>query len=134
MYYFAYGLNLHPSRNNGWQLVRLHKLENFQWLINERGVSTIVPSDCSFTWGAIYLISDDDLYDLDTFEAYPKWYDRKTFTVEHRGKPIKVTYYFDVASSQRGSVVRLGYIDKILESLKQLNFPQEWIEYVSEYK
>ena len=71
--YFAYGSNLSSDRLLGRCPAagrpRAAVLTGHVWLINERGVATIEPSDGHDVHGVVWDVTDDDLTALDGFEG-----------------------------------------------------------------
>lgn len=86
------------------------------------GVATIAPSNGNQVVGAIYDISEEDLYSLDDYEGYnkiPKVYNRKYFIVTgENGKTFEAISYFKIGklietlpSNEYIAVIKEGYRD-----------------------
>ena len=110
MYYFAYGTNL----NQGQMLERCpdsqpkfvatlpnYKLVFVGWSRQWRGgVASIRPFRGEKVLGAVYEVSDRDLRRLDSYEGYPRSYNRLNVTVfDEDGEPTKAITYIKSGQS-----------------------------------
>ncbi len=104
MYYFAYGSNLNQKQmlercpdSKPMFIVNLpnYKLVFVGWSRQWRGgVASIRPFRGEKVLGAIYEVSDRDLRRLDSYEGYPRSYNRLNVTVfDEDGEPIKAITY-----------------------------------------
>ncbi len=129
MYYFAYGSNL----NRKQMLERcpeskpkfIATLPNYQlvfvgWSRQWRGgVASIKPFRGGKVLGAIYEVSDRDLRRLDSYEGYPRNYNKLNVTVFNEdGEPIQAITYIKAGQSEEAqpspqylSVIQQGYRD-----------------------
>lgn len=105
MRYFAYGSNMNPERMiergvsftsreravlKGWRL-KFNKVSS----INAReGYANIERDDNSVVEGILYTIEDKDIEKLDTFEGYPKHYNRVVLKVKKdNGEEVEALVY-----------------------------------------
>ena len=71
--YFAYGSNMNKPQMNfrckGSSPVAIAKLPNWKFLINSRGVATLVPENGKAAFGVVWAISKDNEKSLDYYEG-----------------------------------------------------------------
>lgn len=105
MLYFAYGSNLRHAqmkrRCPDSQFLFSAVLENYKFVYKgyadkwEGAVGNIIKAPEEIVWGGVYEINQTDLESLDSYEHYPKIYDRAEFNVQDReGNLHKVITYF----------------------------------------
>ena len=82
------------------------------WLINERGVATIEPSDGHEVHGVVWDVTDDDLAALDGFEGVPDRYARSTHTVLTADGPVEAVVYVDPRTEP--GPPREGYLEIVV--------------------
>ena len=110
MYYFAYGTNLNQRQmlercpdSKPKFIASLHnyKLVFVGWSRQWRGgVASIRPFRGERVLGAIYEVSDRDLRRLDSYEGYPRSYNRLNVTVfDEDGEPTKAITYIKSGQS-----------------------------------
>lgn len=84
--YLAYGTNIPSSlmanrakdaKKLGWGFIPDHQL-----IFGSGGFATIVPRAGAKAPVAIWAVSDRDMKQLDFYESYPRYYDKKLATVE----------------------------------------------------
>ena len=111
MYYFAYGSNLNKTlmleRCPDSKPVFTASLPNYKlvfvgWSRQWRGgVASIRPFRGEKVLGAVYEVSDRDLRRLDSYEGYPRSYNRLNVTVfDEGGEPIKAITYIKSGQSE----------------------------------
>jgi len=111
MYYFAYGTNLNQrqmlercpdSQPKFVATLPNYKLVFVGWSRQWRGgVASIRPFRGEKVLGAIYEVSDRDLRRLDSYEGYPRSYNRLNITVfDEGGEPIKAITYIKSGQSE----------------------------------
>ncbi len=129
MYYFAYGSNLNrkqmlercpESKPKFIATLHNYKLLFVGWSRQWRGgVASIRPFRGERVLGAIYEVSDRDLRRLDSYEGYPRSYNRLNVTVfDEDGEPIPATTYIQAGQAEETqpspeylSVIQQGYRD-----------------------
>jgi len=110
MYYFAYGTNLNQrqmlercpdSQPKFVATLPNYKLVFVGWSRQWRGgVASIRPFRGEKVLGAVYEVSDRDLRRLDSYEGYPRSYNRLNVTVfDEDGEPIKAITYIKSGQS-----------------------------------
>ncbi len=129
MYYFAYGSNLNQkqmlercpdSEPKFIATLPNYKLVFVGWSRQWRGgVASIRPFRGEKVPGAIYEVSDRDLRRLDSYEGYPRSYNRLNVTVfDEGGEPIKAITYIKSGQSDEAqpskeylALIQQGYRD-----------------------
>lgn len=101
MYYFAYGMNTNKAemarRCPAASFIGVAKLREHKFIF--AGHADIVECKNSVVDGALWLITDHCLTELDLLEGYPRYYNRKAVTVESNSKKfIAWTYYMNVSN------------------------------------
>jgi len=110
MYYFAYGTNLNQrqmlercpdSQPKFVATLPNYKLVFVGWSRQWRGgVASIRPFRGEKVLGAVYEVSDRDLRRLDSYEGYPRSYNRLNVTVfDEDGEPTKAITYIKSGQS-----------------------------------
>ena len=113
MKYFAYGVNLHPDRNRGWEFLSKGRLLDYKFMINQDGYATVVPKIGVFVEGVIFEITKHDLEELDEFERYPELYNRKKLLIETKEEKLKSIVH--VAQNTKSGNPRQEYFKKVNE-------------------
>lgn len=132
IYYFAYGSNMDSTqmdeRCKDHTFIAKAKLENYKFIINTRGVASIIPKDRSIVYGILWKISDSDECELNHHEGVEYGtYTKKFLNVESfYGKSFKALTY--IASNNKLGSPELYYIEKIIDSIKKYDFPQSYIK------
>lgn len=101
MYYFAYGMNTNKSemamRCPKAGFMGPAKLHNHKFRF--AGHADITQCDGEHVDGALWLITEQCLHELDLLEGYPRYYNRKTVTVDcGPTKFVAWTYYMNTGS------------------------------------
>lgn len=131
MLYFAYGRNLNIERNRHWRFIAKARLQDYEWMIENRGASTVKPMPGAETWGGIFEITDADLAVLDRIEGYPTRYGRQEMEFVVNGRPLTAWVYIE--DNYLPGPAMPGYVEAIVAGLKVLEFPEDWVRYVSAY-
>ena len=129
MFYFAYASNLNQKqmqeRSPDSKPLAVATLPNYQlvfagWSRQWRGgVATIKLLRGEKVLGAIYEVSDRDLRRLDSYEGYPRDYNRLNITVfDEDGEPIEAVTYVKTGqleetqpSKEYLAIIQQGYRD-----------------------
>jgi gamma-glutamylcyclotransferase len=112
--YFAYGSNLNLKqmihRCPESRYLGLGKLQNYKFIINERGYANVVPTQGHSVEGLCYLLSQQDERRLDASEGVPTSYEKHYLRVEtfapnaliagRRTREVNVIVQNDLASNQ----------------------------------
>ena len=130
--YFAYGSNMSEAqmalRCPASKLVAIARLENYRFLINERGVASIAESQGKVVCGLLWSISESDEKQLDRNEGVGKgFYHKSTLSVMvQENQTVDALVY--VASSNEHGKPRAGYMERILRAAACHNIPIANIE------
>lgn len=114
--YFAYGSNMLPEqmldRCAGAVPLGLASISDHAFLINQRGVATIVPSIDEVVFGVLWSVSVDHLAALDGFEGVAKG----NYVRERRvlNPPVETDAWTYIACHEEPSRPREGYLERVL--------------------
>lgn len=132
MKYFAYGSNMNPAWMRGRcpdaHAVGVGALSRHRFIINRRGVATVVPDAASTAYGVIWDVSGLDVESLDRAEGVASGiYARRTLGIGLvRGGMIEAVMY--EAADQQAGVPRNGYLDRVIEGAEKFGFPEGYLE------
>ena len=128
--YFAYGSNMNKPQMNfrckSSSPVAIAKLPNWKFLINSRGVATLVPKNGKAAYGVVWAISRDNEKSLDYYEGVREKIYYKC-VVEILIEKKKVSSLIYIAEDQSPGVPRKGYLETVIEGAKSFNAHQEWL-------
>ena len=130
--YFAYGSNMDmtqmKTRCSGQELVGTGKLDGYGFVINSRGVATIVPKPSSVVNGVVWSISRKDEERLDTYEgvAAGLYHKEQVQVLLADGDKAEVMVY--VAADSIPGRSRNGYLMKIIRAAERYGLPAEYVE------
>ena len=131
-YYFAYGSNMDEKqmtfRCPGSQLVGRARLLAHSFLINERGVASVIPAQNGVTHGLLWALTPADEEALDRYEGMAGGHYLKKVVAVHpvdSGEVVEALIY--VASDNRPGASRPGYIEKIIHVACEHGFPHEYV-------
>jgi gamma-glutamylcyclotransferase (GGCT)/AIG2-like uncharacterized protein YtfP len=125
--YFAYGSNMDvvqmKQRTGSASEIGIGSLAGYRFLINTRGVATIVPNPDSLVWGVGFECTDEALRSLDLREGVAKNINhREHQTVTFTSGCHQVISY--VASDNQEGRPRPGYLEKILTAAQHWDLPE----------
>ena len=129
--YFAYGSNMNSKqmeeRCPDSSCRGTGSIDGHRFIINSRGVASIVPDVNSMVHGLIWEISEEDELVLDKREGVSSnCYSKVDLLVkEANGKEATCLVY--IASDQSIGKPRLGYLEKIIQPLKDGSFPECYV-------
>ena len=132
--YFAYGSNMisRQMRNRcpGGELAGIAVLDGYRFLINSRGVATIIEDSSSKVHGVLWNITDADERSLDFYEGistglYVKRPVKVTIKTEE-GVHVSALVY--VAADSTPGLPRAGYLHAIVDAAERKGFPKEYIK------
>lgn len=138
IYYFAYGSNLDQAQMKercpdskflGKAVLKNYKL-GFTIYSHKRkcGCADIVKAGGSEIWGFIYILSEDDLKELDKCEGHPDNYKRIEVNVtDDLGKEINV-FAYEVVNKKSFEKPSKEYLNIIKTTAKEYNFPEDYQE------
>jgi gamma-glutamylcyclotransferase (GGCT)/AIG2-like uncharacterized protein YtfP len=131
--YFAYGSNMNHeqmlgNRCPGARLLGVATLPEHRFIINSRGVATILPSAGSRVLGAVWEITDEHERTLDHYEGVRRgYYRRERHQVDLAdGGTVEALVY--TASETSEGKPRPGYLEGILEGARQCGLPPEYVD------
>lgn len=136
LYYFAYGSNMNISqmKERCPDAEKLGKaiLNGYKFIINTRGVATIIESKGGIVEGGLYKISDKSLSSLDYYEGVRNnYYFRKDVEVNYEGEKIKAITY--IATDQKEGKPRNGYIEKIIKGAEDFCLSKDYLQVIRKY-
>ena len=130
--YFAYGSNLCANQmaQRCPQAIdpRPAVLADHDWLINQRGVATVLSRPGARVHGVLWQISGTDLAALDRAEGVPLRYRRDELIVHTDGDAAPAWVYID--HRIHPGVPRPGYLERILDGAAQHRLPPTWVEFL----
>lgn len=102
-------------------------LNGHTFLINSRGVATIIPKPKEMVYGVLWQVTKADIHSLDRYEGVALgYYFRTTMNVECNNQLVDAEIY--VASDNEAGMPRDGYLEGILASAVKHQFPIEYIQ------
>ena len=131
-YYFAYGSNMDlgqmGERCPGANLVSRGKVERHQFIINHRGVATIVPDPLHVVYGVLWTTTAAHEKSLDGYEGV-QWglYEKAEITVS-RDSDEPVTARIYIATSRTVGSPRPGYMEKIVHAAVLHSLPKAYMD------
>lgn len=131
MIYFAFGSNMDAAqmmhRCPAATLLGTGLLQGQDFLINERGVATIVPNRRRHVWGVLWDLTADDEARLDRYEGVAAGvYRKQSFTVITPDKKTVSAFAYIAANRHPGSPLP-GYIEQVLLAGTAHALPDEYI-------
>ena len=131
-YYFAYGSNMDEkqmtSRCPSAQLAGRARLLAHSFLINERGVASVIPEQECVTHGLLWTITPAGEKALDRYEGAARGhYVKEVVDVQPDGSGETVQALIYLASNNRPGVPRSGYLERIIQAAREHGFPREYV-------
>jgi gamma-glutamylcyclotransferase (GGCT)/AIG2-like uncharacterized protein YtfP len=130
--HFAYGSNMDShqmaQRCRNATPAGLGTLTDHRFIINQRGVSSVVPSSGARVHGRLWSLTVQDEETLDQYEGVPKGFYRKVLLNVERPSgagPGRALVY--VASDQKAGTPREGYLEQVLAAARALSLPPEYM-------
>jgi cation transport regulator ChaC len=130
-YYFAYGSNMDKGQMSQRcpeaVFVGIAKLSGYRFVINTRGVATIVPEVSSEVYGILWNITKVEEQALDSYEGV-KWGTYKKMVVSVKmasGMSVQAMSY--VASNSIPGSPRVNYMEKIIAAGEQHGLPEKYV-------
>jgi len=131
-YYFAYGSNISSAQMrtrcpdaifNG-----IGYLKDCDFLINERGVATIIPREGSIVYGVVWEVSPKDIESLDIYEGVRQGLYVRKNDICINIKPEKILAFVYVADNLAIGAPRHGYMEKIIDNACILGFDSNYVD------
>ncbi len=128
--YFAYGSNMNKDQMNARcprsKALAIAELSEHRFLINSRGVATVIPYSEHSVYGIIWLLSDGDEDNLDYYEGVKdKIYYKKQINVSVVNDKIPTLIY--IAKDIVEGTARAGYLETVIEGAQSFSAHQEWL-------
>jgi len=103
-------------------------LAGWRFIINRRGVATLVPEPGAVARGVVWNISDDDEGSLDVYEGVAtSVYSKRTVVADlDQGDSAPALVY--LASDEKRGVARPGYLEGVVDGARMFGLPCEYIE------
>ena len=130
--YFAYGSNMDllqmGDRCPAAVTVGTAELPSYRFIINSRGVATVVADPQSSVQGLLWNISKEDARSLNLYEGVKQGiYKRASVEVRLPDGTTKKAFIYVAADSKPGKA-RPGYLDKILSGAEACGLPKSYID------
>jgi len=131
-YYFAYGSNIDAkqmsTRCPDARFVSVGCLKEFDFLINERGVASVIPQVGSLVYGVVWEVSTQDTESLDQYEGI-----RQGIYSKQHNLPIKTEFgeisgFVYIANNQFSGKPRPRYLEKIIDNAGVLGFDFKYVQ------
>jgi gamma-glutamylcyclotransferase (GGCT)/AIG2-like uncharacterized protein YtfP len=130
--YFAYGSNMNTEqmadRCPGHLFGGRAMLRRQRFIINSRGVATIVPEEDGEVWGIVWRITEADEKELDKNEGVRLDLYRKAFFSLLLDDGTPATVYAYIATERTPGSPRPGYMEKIVKSARSHGLPGEYVD------
>jgi len=104
----------------------IHQLEGYQFIINTRGVATIIPNKNSFVQGVLWSLSNECENSLDRYEGVSSGLYRKEYIPLSNGL-FALVY---IASDDLSGRPRDKYLEKIIKTSNSYTFSCSYITYL----
>ena len=131
-YYFAYGSNISSvqmrTRCPDAIFNGAGYLKDYDFLINERGVATIIPQEGSIVYGVIWEVSPKDIESLDIYEGVRQGIYIKQNDICINIKTKKILAFIYMADNQEIGAPRHGYLEKIIDNACILDFDSNYVD------
>lgn len=127
--YFAYGSNMDvdqmADRCPSAEIVGACRLDGYRFLINSRGVATLVPDASSHAFGILWDLPPEDEQTLDDYEGVPTHYQKHLVTVETGREAIQALIY--QATDETPGRSRRGYMEGIVAAARQHGLDEAYV-------
>lgn len=138
-FYFAYGSNLDTKqmklRCPTADLHGLARMMGYKFVINERGVASVVESSEHAVEGLLWKIFPHDECLLDWYEGVAGgYYIKERLDVEDltRGEMVEALVY--IATDKDLGGARPGYLEKIIQAARQHGFTEKYLQELQSWK
>ena len=129
-FYFAYGSNMNQEQMkyrclNSRPLGKVSLL-GYRFIINSRGVATIIPHNYSTVNGILWLINLKHELTLDYFEGVKKkiYFKKYCYITFLNQRVLSLVY---IAFNKVIGNPRKGYLEKVIDGAKSFNAKKKWI-------
>jgi cation transport regulator ChaC len=130
--YFAYGSNMDQAgmhhRCPGAVVVGTAVLRNYRFIINRRGVASVVPAATSNVYGVLWDITPSHEKALDDYEGVEEgWYYKTLVNVHTQGPDLQLAMIY-IACEEQAGIPRRRYLDKIVAAAEYFGFPAAYLQ------
>ncbi len=136
--YFAYGSNMDllqmEDRCPAGVTVGTAQLPSYRFMINSRGVATVVPDPASTVDGLLWNINEQDERSLSRHEGIKKGIYKKVDVVVLRPDGTRTQAFIYVAADSKKGKARPGYLDKIISGAEGCGLPQSYIDQLKSWQ
>ncbi len=131
-FYFAYGSNIDVMgmrwRCPGAKMVEIAQLRDFRFLINTRGLATIVPQKDCAVYGILWTITESDEEVLDHYEGVAvELYYKTTVKIETKTAHDREALVY-IANDTDAGTPWSSYLDNIVAAARRHGLPDEYVE------
>ena len=130
--YFAYGSNMDlaqmSDRCERSATIGVATLPSHRFIINTRGVATVVPDPASAVRGLLWRITGDDERALDRYEGVAKGLYRKESMEVIGPDGTKVGALLYVATDSTPGSAKPGYMEKIVAAAEACGLPKAYVD------
>ena len=129
-FYFAYGSNMNQDQMkfrclNSRPLGKV-SLFGYRFIVNSRGVATIIPRNYSTVRGILWSINLKHEFTLDYYEGVKKKiYFKKYCYITYCNQRVLSLVY--IAFDQIIGYPRKGYLEKVIDGAKSFSAEKKWI-------
>ncbi|MFH1704190.1 MAG: gamma-glutamylcyclotransferase family protein [Nitrospirota bacterium] len=129
--YFAYGSNMDAEqmarRCPEATFIAKAQLKGYRFLINKRGVATIVFDANSIVFGLVWHISERDEQSLDEFEGvHYGTYSKQHVSVELENRTTEQVIVY-IANNNNSGTPRENYLERIIAAAENNTFPDDYL-------
>ena len=128
--YFAYGSNMDlvqmGDRCPAAVTVSTAELPAYRFIINSRGVATVVPDRVSTVQGLLWKISKKDERSLSRYEGVKQGIYKKAFVKVRLPDGTITSALIYVATDSEPGAARAGYLEKILSAAQGCGLPEAY--------
>jgi gamma-glutamylcyclotransferase (GGCT)/AIG2-like uncharacterized protein YtfP len=134
-HYFAYGANMDLNtmfdRCPSAKFIEVGTLDGYRFIINTRGVASIVSDATASVCGVIWTINEEDEAFLDLFEGVKgRWYSKHTVAVAETVNNNMFDCLVYIASDHREGKPIEDYFNNIIKWAKNFHFPEDYTSYL----
>ena len=117
------------------KFIEVGELKGYRFIINTRGIASIVPDKDSSVFGIIWTITEKDEAFLDHFEGVKDgWYTKHTVTVLEIVENNMYDCLVYVASDSKEGKPIEDYFTNIIKWAKNYHFSKDYIKYLESLK
>ena len=133
--YFAYGSNINEEQMAQRCPQALFQgkatLPDYRYMINQRGVATVVPHPGSTVTGILWTLTPEDENTMDRYEGVPVYYTRHFLDVVQDNTVRTALVY--LAEETRTGSPRPGYQTKIVEKAREQGFDPAYVKELEQW-